>query len=96
MADTINRKKYEAMITALNTFAANVSRIAEEMQTMAAVCARTLGDEDHAIEPIYQKVSESSRKYEDATVEAKNIAALMEQELEQKAEDEGNWSSDND
>ena len=94
MADRINIEKYGAMIAALNTFADHVSRIAEDMQTMAALCAQTLGDEDQAIALLYQKVSESSRKYEEATVKAKNIAALMEQDLEKQREDEAIWSSD--
>ncbi len=37
MADRINKEKYGAMIAALNTFADHVSRIAEDMQTMAAL-----------------------------------------------------------
>ena len=49
MAQRVDEAKYEAMISALNTFASNVYTASSEMQSLASVCTQALGEEDKAV-----------------------------------------------
>ena len=94
MADKINEQKYEAMISALQTFASTVSTKASEMQSLAAVCRSALGDNDEGSAEIYKKISECQVKYGDAATEALNIASEMQEELDEQRKEREIWDSD--
>ena len=94
MAQRVDEAKYEAMISALYTFASNVYSAASEMQSLASVCAQALGEEDKAVGEIYTKIKDCQLKYAEATNEAKSIAAEMQEELDEQRKEDQVWSSD--
>lgn len=94
MAQRVDEAKYEAMISALYTFASNVYTAASEMQSLASVCAQALSEEDKAVGEIYTKIKDCQLKYAEATNQAKAIAAAMQDELDEQRKEDQVWSSD--
>ena len=94
MAQKVDEAKYEAMISALYTFANNVSTASSEMQSIAAVCVQALSEEDEAVGEIYSRIQDCQQKYEIACTQAKSIAAAMQEELDAQREERQTWSSD--
>ena len=94
MAQRVDEAKYEAMIAALYKFASNVYTSASEMQTLAYGCAQILGDEDKAVAEIYKKIKECQLKYAEATNQAKDIAAAMQEELDEQRKENEVWNSE--
>ena len=94
MAQRVDEAKYEAMISALNTFASNVYTASSEMQSLASVCTQALGEEDKAVGEIYSKIKDCQLKYADACTQARNIAAAMQEELDEQRKEDQVWSSD--
>lgn len=94
MAQRVDEAKYEAMISALYTFASKVYIAASEMQTLASVCAQALSDEDKAVGEIYARIRDCQLKYAEATTEARNIAAAMQEELDEQRKEDQIWDSD--
>jgi len=90
----IDEPKYEAMISALYTFASNVYVAASELQTLASACAQVLGEEDIAVKEIYKKVKECQLSYASATNLAKKIAAAMQEELDEARKEREVWEND--
>lgn len=94
MAQRVDEARYEAMISTLYRFASNVYSASSEMQSLASVCAQTLGDEDSAVGEIYKKIRDSQLKYADATTQAKAIAEAMRAELDEIKAEQAVWSND--
>lgn len=94
MAQRVDEAKYEAMITALYTFATNVYNTASEMQSLATVCTQVLSAEDKAVGEIQTKINDCQVKYADATEKAKKIAAAMQEELDEQRKEDQVWSGD--
>lgn len=94
MAQKVDEAKYEAMISALYSFASNVYNAASEMQSLASVCAQALSEEDKAVGEIYTKIRDCQLKYAEATNQAKSIAAAMQEELDAQRQENSVWSSD--
>lgn len=94
MATRIDEPRYEAMISALSTFASSVSQAASELQTLASACTQVIGDEDKAVPEIYKRIKESQLKYSDATKIAQEIARAMQEELEESRKENAVWSGD--
>lgn len=94
MADKIDEAKYDAMITALNSFAAKVSEASAEIQSLSSNCVQALGEEDKAVGPIAEKVRVCTGKYAEAAEQAQKIAQQMQQELEEAHREDEIWGSD--
>ena len=94
MASIVNEAKYEAMISALNKFASTVYTKSSEMQSLATVCRSALGDTDEGSAEIYKKISECQVKYADAAKEARDIAAQMQEELDEQRKEREVWAND--
>lgn len=94
MAQRVDEGKYEAMISALHSFATNVYTSSSEMQTLASVCAQALGEEDKAVGEIYSKIKDCQLKYAEACSQAKAIAAAMQEELDEQRKEDQVWNSD--
>lgn len=94
MAQRVDEAKYEAMISALYTFASNVYTATSEMQSLASVCAQALNDEDKAVGEIYAKIRDCQLKYAEATTKARSIAAAMQEELDEQRKEDQIWNSD--
>lgn len=92
MADKINEPKYEAMISALSTFASSVYAASSELQSLASVCVQAIGDDDKAAPEIYKRIKDSQLKYADATDQAKDIAAKMQEELDDARKEDNVWN----
>ena len=90
----ISETCYENMMTALYTFANVVYSKATEMQTLAYMCADVLGEEDSGAKEIYKKVSDTRIKYAEAVKEAKDIAAALQEELENQKKEAQIWNSE--
>lgn len=90
----INEQSYEAMIAALYHFANTVYSAASEMQILASGCAQGLGEEDKAIPEIYKQIKECQLKYAEAVKKAKDIAAAMQEELDDQRKEDQVWASD--
>lgn len=94
MAQRVSEEKYDAMISALYTFASNVYIAASELQTLASVCTQALGEGDKAVDEIYKKIKDCQLKYAEATTQAKSIAAAMQEELDEQRKEDEIWNSD--
>lgn len=94
MADRIDEAKYAAMIDALQRFAANVSSLAEQMESEAATVNAALGDEDEAIGEINRQLRASELKYMHACKQALNIASSMQEELDEARKERQVWQGD--
>lgn len=93
MATKIDRSQYHAMMSALNTFAVNVSEAADGLQSLASACTQAIGKEDKAVPEICKQIMESQRKYADAVAMAKSIISDMQEELDIDAEEDNVWTS---
>ena len=82
MADRMIEANYEAMISALTSFASNVTAATEELQSIVAACRQGLSEEDEAIGPITADIGKSEKKYYECCKQALFIAKAMEEELE--------------
>lgn len=94
MASKIDEPRYEAMIAALGVFSSSVATAASELQTLASTCVQAIGDDDKAAPEIYKRIKDSQEKYADAAGQAKDIAAKMQQELDDSRKEDGIWNSD--
>lgn len=94
MAQRVDEAKYEAMISALNTFASSVKSASSEMQTHAYGCAQVLSEEDKAVNEIYAKIKDCQLKYAAACTQAQKIAQAMQEELDEQRKEDRVWSSD--
>ena len=90
----IDEKCYENMMTALYTFANVVYTKTSEMQTLAYTCTNVLGEEDSGTKEIYKKVSATQIKYAEAAKEARDIAAALQEELEDQKKEDQIWNSE--
>ena len=94
MAQRVDEAKYEAMISALYSFANNVYNASSEMQSLASICAQALGEEDKAVKEIYAKIKDCQLKYAEATKQAKSIAGAMQEELDVQRKEDSIWNSE--
>lgn len=94
MAARIDEARYSAMISALATFANQISNAVDKMQSYASACTQAIGDEDNAVGPICTKIRESEKKYLLAAKEAVNIAQEMQKELDEQKKEDAIWDSD--
>ncbi|MBR0381905.1 MAG: hypothetical protein IJH71_05640 [Eubacterium sp.] len=90
MPQEINEKKYNAMISALYTYARDTKTTISELSSSAQSVANVLGTDDDAIAKITADINTISDKYELAAAEAVRIASLMQQELEEAQRRERN------
>lgn len=96
MADYMNPTNYNNMIEALNTFAAKTLETCEKLNTACTQCVTVLGQDDVATTKITTSASVICAKYEELVLEAKRIAADMQQELQEYYERERAYAGDSD
>lgn len=96
MADYMNPTNYNNMIEALNTFAAKTLETCEKLNTACTQCVTVLGQDDVASVKITTSASVISAKYQELVLEAKRIAADMQQELQEYYERERSYAGDSD
>lgn len=96
MAYVMDEAKYEAMISALHTFASNIDLASSEMTTLASVCVAALSEEDRAVGEIYKNIKDCQLKYSKAAGQAKIIAQLMQQELDESRKENAVWNNSDD
>lgn len=81
MADYMNPTNYNNMIAALNSFAAKTMETCEKLNSACAQCITVLGQDDVASAKITTSAKGICAKYEELVLEAKRIAADMQEEL---------------
>ena len=88
MAQRIDEVKYEAMISALCTFASNVYTASSEILTLASDYAQTSSEVEKAVGEIYSKIRDYQSKYADAGTLAYWIADKMQMELDKQRKED--------
>ena len=96
MADYMNPTNYNNMIAALNTFAAKTMETCEKLNTACTQCITVLGEDDVAAAKITTSARGRCAKYEELVLEAKRIAADMQQELDDYYKPEDTYTGDQD
>lgn len=94
MAQTVNEKKYEAMIEALALFANNVSEKATQMKELGGICARAMGNNDEGVAKACEQLRACERKYLDACKKAVGIAQDMQAELDAQRKERELWDNE--
>ena len=91
MAQRINETKYKNMISGLYHFAGTVYTKASEMQIAALVVKQALGENDTGAKEAYNHVKHCQEKYAIVVEEAKRIAQLMQEELDDQLKERNVW-----
>ena len=94
MAERFDKTKSAAMISALNTFAANVDNEMSAMQTLCNTCVQAIGEDDMAASKILAEIQKCQLKYKDATKRARSIAAAIQNESDDLDQENNIWSED--
>ena len=91
----VNPQAYGAMIEALESFASSITTFAAQLESTGNKCAQALGTEDSATVKITTEVTNSKSKYEAIAAEARRIASLMQEELDESMKEETEvWDND--
>ena len=90
----INETCYENMMAALYAFASKIYTKSSEMQTLAYECTNALGEDDSGAKEAYKKIALCQQKYAEAAQEAKNIAAALQEELDNQKKEKEIWTEE--
>jgi len=94
MANRVIEANYENMITALQTSAKEIYNDATQLLTYASTCASALGEGDTGAANILANVQKAQQSYAECSAEAMNIAAAMQEELEEMQKERDVWADD--
>ena len=94
MADRVNPVNYHNMIDALRTFATNTDKTCESLRAAAASCKQALGEGDVATGGIADGILPIVQKYESTAATARQLARIMEEELNRIIIEQINWEND--
>ena len=94
MAQKVDEARYEAMISALSSFASAVSSAVDEMDSIVNECVQNLSQEDEAVGQISSRIKGCEKKYLECCRQALTIAQDMQQELEAQQKEREIWSED--
>lgn len=83
MANYMKPENYQAMISALRTFSNQVQESVNKLYSISAACKQVLGDEDIIAKNLDPNVQAVANHYYGAAQQAANIAAAMQQELDE-------------
>jgi len=94
MADRVIEANYENMINALQNASKAIYDDAAQLLMYASTCANALGERDTGAANILSNVQNAQRSYAECSAEAMNIAAAMQEELEEIQKEKDVWADD--